>query len=261
MKALTFQRYGKSPGHRHDRAAASHGAEDGRTAGRGPRGRPEPDRQHADDRHVQAGAETRPASHRWAATWPAWWSKSAAGSPASSRAMPSSPASSTWTAAPLADYVAVPEAVAAPKPDQPRLRAGGFGADGRAHRMAGAEGTHRRARGAEGLHSRRLRWHRHHRDPVGESAGCQASPPPPAPATWTSCAAWVPTRWWITSSSNSRKQLRDYDAVLGTAEGPSHRESVGILKPGGRIASLVGPLDAAFARTRGLNVCCGSSSA
>lgn len=48
--------------------------------------------------------------------------------------------------------------------------------------------------------------------------------------------------------------LRDYDAVLGTVKGEVIEQSVGILKPGGRIASLVGPLDATFARTRGLNV-------
>lgn len=48
--------------------------------------------------------------------------------------------------------------------------------------------------------------------------------------------------------------LRDYDAVLGTVKGEVIEQSVGILKPGGRIASLVGPLDAAFARKRGLNV-------
>jgi NADPH:quinone reductase-like Zn-dependent oxidoreductase len=47
--------------------------------------------------------------------------------------------------------------------------------------------------------------------------------------------------------------LRDYDAVLGTVKGDAIETSVGILKPGGRIVSLVGPLDAAFARTRGLN--------
>lgn len=47
--------------------------------------------------------------------------------------------------------------------------------------------------------------------------------------------------------------LRDYDAVLGTVKGDAVEHSVGILKPGGRIVSLVGPLDAAFARTRGLN--------
>lgn len=47
--------------------------------------------------------------------------------------------------------------------------------------------------------------------------------------------------------------LRDYDAVLGTVKGEAVEQSVGILKPGGRIVSLVGPLDAAFARARGLN--------
>jgi NADPH:quinone reductase-like Zn-dependent oxidoreductase len=49
------------------------------------------------------------------------------------------------------------------------------------------------------------------------------------------------------------KVLRGYDAVLGTVKGDAMEKSVGILKPGGAIASLVGPLDAAFARARGLN--------
>jgi NADPH:quinone reductase-like Zn-dependent oxidoreductase len=48
--------------------------------------------------------------------------------------------------------------------------------------------------------------------------------------------------------------LRGYDAVLGTVRGDSLEKSVGILKPGGTMVSLVGPLDAAFARARKLNV-------
>lgn len=47
--------------------------------------------------------------------------------------------------------------------------------------------------------------------------------------------------------------LRGYDAVLGTIKGDAIEKSIGILKPGGRIASLVGPLDAAFAQARQLN--------
>jgi len=47
--------------------------------------------------------------------------------------------------------------------------------------------------------------------------------------------------------------LRDYDAVLGTVRGDAMEKSIGILKPGGKIVSLVGPLDAAFARARRLN--------
>jgi NADPH:quinone reductase-like Zn-dependent oxidoreductase len=47
--------------------------------------------------------------------------------------------------------------------------------------------------------------------------------------------------------------LRGYDAVLGTVRGDVIEKSIGILKPGGRIVSLVGPLDAEFARARGLN--------
>jgi len=47
--------------------------------------------------------------------------------------------------------------------------------------------------------------------------------------------------------------LRGYDAVLGTVRGDAIEKSIGILKPGGRIVSLIGPLDAAFARAKHLN--------
>ncbi|CAB3790367.1 NADP-dependent oxidoreductase [Paraburkholderia fynbosensis] len=49
------------------------------------------------------------------------------------------------------------------------------------------------------------------------------------------------------------KVLRGYDAVLGTIRGDAIEKSIGILKPGSKIVSLIGPLDAAFARARGLN--------
>lgn len=49
------------------------------------------------------------------------------------------------------------------------------------------------------------------------------------------------------------KVLRGYDVVLGTIRGDAIEKSVGILKPGGKIVSLIGPLDAAFARARRLN--------
>ncbi len=48
--------------------------------------------------------------------------------------------------------------------------------------------------------------------------------------------------------------LRGYDAVLGTVRGDALEKAIGILKPGSQIVSLIGPLDAAFARARGLNV-------
>jgi len=48
--------------------------------------------------------------------------------------------------------------------------------------------------------------------------------------------------------------LRGYDMVLGTIKGDALEKSVRILKPGGTIVSLVGPLDAAFARARRLHV-------
>lgn len=47
--------------------------------------------------------------------------------------------------------------------------------------------------------------------------------------------------------------LRDYDAVLGTVRGDSIEKSLRILKPGSRVVSLIGPPDAAFARSRGMN--------
>lgn len=48
--------------------------------------------------------------------------------------------------------------------------------------------------------------------------------------------------------------LSAYDAVLATTRGDEVEKAIGILKPGGRIVSLTGPLDAAFARDKGLNV-------
>ena len=47
--------------------------------------------------------------------------------------------------------------------------------------------------------------------------------------------------------------LRDYDAVLGTVRGDAIEKSLDILKPGSQIVSIVGPLDAAFARAKRLN--------
>lgn len=49
------------------------------------------------------------------------------------------------------------------------------------------------------------------------------------------------------------KVLRGYDAVLGTVRGDAIEKSIGILKPGSKIVSIVGPLDAAFARAKRLN--------
>jgi NADPH:quinone reductase-like Zn-dependent oxidoreductase len=47
--------------------------------------------------------------------------------------------------------------------------------------------------------------------------------------------------------------LRGYDMVLGTIRGDSIEKAVQILNPKGIIVSLIGPLDAAFARVRGMN--------
>ncbi|MBP2858123.1 NADP-dependent oxidoreductase [Dickeya oryzae] len=47
--------------------------------------------------------------------------------------------------------------------------------------------------------------------------------------------------------------LSGYDIVLGTVRGDAIEKSTQILKPGGKIISLIGPLDAVFAQARGLN--------
>jgi NADPH:quinone reductase-like Zn-dependent oxidoreductase len=49
------------------------------------------------------------------------------------------------------------------------------------------------------------------------------------------------------------KVLSGYNAVLGTVRGETIEKSLGILKPGSKVVSIVGPLDAAFARARRLN--------
>ncbi|MBD8143156.1 NADP-dependent oxidoreductase [Pantoea agglomerans] len=50
------------------------------------------------------------------------------------------------------------------------------------------------------------------------------------------------------------KVLSGYDLVLGTLRGDSIEKAMQILKPGGKILSLVGPLDVKFARARQLNI-------
>lgn len=47
--------------------------------------------------------------------------------------------------------------------------------------------------------------------------------------------------------------LRDYDAVLGTVRGDVIEKALRILKPKSKVVSLIGPPDAAFGRTRGMN--------
>ncbi|MDQ7856400.1 NADP-dependent oxidoreductase [Klebsiella michiganensis] len=49
------------------------------------------------------------------------------------------------------------------------------------------------------------------------------------------------------------KVLWGYDMVLGTLRGDTLEKSLGILRHGGKIVSLVGPLDKAFATSRQLN--------
>ena len=48
-------------------------------------------------------------------------------------------------------------------------------------------------------------------------------------------------------------QLRNVDVVLATLRGGELEKSLRVLAPGGKIVSLIGPPDAAFARKRGMN--------
>lgn len=55
------------------------------------------------------------------------------------------------------------------------------------------------------------------------------------------------------TQQNFEQLLHHYDAVFGTIKGETLQQSLQILKPGGKIVSIVGPLDSAFARSKGLN--------
>ena len=50
-----------------------------------------------------------------------------------------------------------------------------------------------------------------------------------------------------------QKTLHDYDVVLNSLDGQTLRQSLNVLKPGGRLISISGPPDPAFARELGLN--------
>lgn len=54
-------------------------------------------------------------------------------------------------------------------------------------------------------------------------------------------------------SQRFEKILSDYDMVLGTVRGDAIEKALQILKPGGQLISLVGPLDLPFAYQRNMN--------
>jgi NADPH:quinone reductase-like Zn-dependent oxidoreductase len=60
-------------------------------------------------------------------------------------------------------------------------------------------------------------------------------------------------KWFDYKNQEFENVLSGYDIVLGTVRGDAIEKSTQILKPGGKIISLIGPLDAAFAQARGLN--------
>lgn len=47
--------------------------------------------------------------------------------------------------------------------------------------------------------------------------------------------------------------LSSYDLVLGTVRGDELERSIGVIRTGGKIVSLIGPLDSAFAEKRGMS--------
>lgn len=49
------------------------------------------------------------------------------------------------------------------------------------------------------------------------------------------------------------KELSGYDVVLGTLRGDSTEKAIQILRPGGKVVSLTGPVDLPFARRRKMN--------
>lgn len=53
--------------------------------------------------------------------------------------------------------------------------------------------------------------------------------------------------------ANFEEVLRGYDAVLGTVRGDALEKSLATLRSGGKVVSLVGPPDKAFARSRSMN--------
>jgi len=53
---------------------------------------------------------------------------------------------------------------------------------------------------------------------------------------------------------NFKDVLHDYDAVLGTTQGDGLETALDIVRPRSKVVSLIGPPDAAFARARGMNV-------
>lgn len=55
-------------------------------------------------------------------------------------------------------------------------------------------------------------------------------------------------------SQSFEKELSDYDMVLGTVRGDGIEKALQILKPGGQLVSLVGPLDLPFALQRNVNL-------
>ena len=152
----------------------------------------------------------------------------------------------------LAEFVAVPERVAAPKPaNLDFVQAASIPMVGLTAWQAFKERTHLQPgqkvfvpAGAGGIGTLAIQLAKH----FGASVGTTTSPGNVQLVSSLGADEVVDY-----TQQTFEDVLRGYDVVLGTLRGDTLEKSVAILKPGGRIVSLVGPLDAAFARARGLN--------
>lgn len=153
----------------------------------------------------------------------------------------------------LAEFVAVPERVAAPKPaNLDFIQAASVPMVGltawqalkeRAHLQAGRKVFIPAGSGGIGTFAIQLAKH------FGASVGTTTSTGNVALVAGLGADVVVDY-----TKQEFEDVLRGYDVVLGTLRGDTLEKSVAILNPGGTIVSLVGPLDAAFARARRLNI-------
>ena len=152
----------------------------------------------------------------------------------------------------LAEFAVVPESASGVEAVQPGLRAGSVGADGRAHLLASAEGACQSSAwskvfipaGSGGIGTFAIQLAKH----LGAKVGTTVSTGNVELVRSLGADEIVDYK-----KQEFEKVLRGYDAVLGTVKGDAVEKSIGILKPGSKIVSLIGPLDAAFARAKRLN--------
>lgn len=151
----------------------------------------------------------------------------------------------------LSEYVAVPESVAALKPERlsfteaasiPMVALTAWQAFERVHVRAGQKVFIPAGSGGIGTFAIQLARH------LGASVATTTS------TGNTGLVKSLGAQHIIDYKSQSFEEiLSDYDMVLGTVRGDDIEKALQILKPGGQLVSLVGPLDLSFARQRNMN--------